>query len=255
MPNDTVDRRDEILDVLSRNGKVYVSDLSKKFSVSKVTLRNDLKRLEQDGFLRRIHGGALKTHQVAVDLALAEKEKKHAEEKRMISRVAAEMIEDGDTIILDSGTTTMEIARSIKNRTGITVITNALNIAMELANQQGIEVIIAGGNLREKSFALVGPHAEHLLSEYYADKFFLGVDGFSSRYGVTTPNIMEARLNRIMVEHAREVIVVTDSSKFGKRSLSLIVTIDKIDRVITDKDIPEDELAALQKAGKEVISV
>jgi DeoR family transcriptional regulator of aga operon len=255
MSNNTVDRRSAILDILNENGKIHVDQLSKAFEVSEVTVRNDLKRLEQEGFLKRIHGGALKTETVALDLTLSEKAKKHAAEKRKIGRAAADLVREGETIILDSGTTTMEVARNLKNRINITVITNALNIATELAGREGIEVILTGGILRENSFSLVGPHAERTLHECFGDKLFLGVDGISVKYGVTTPNLLEAQVNRIMVEQAKEVVVVTDSSKFEKRSLSLIVPINKIHKIITDASIPAHELAALKSQGIEVIPV
>jgi DeoR family transcriptional regulator of aga operon len=250
----TVDRRSTILEIINQRGKIHVDELSKAFSVSEVTVRNDLKKLEKDGFLRRTHGGALKANNVAFDLTLMEKAKKHADEKRAIGAKAAEMIYDGDTIILDSGTTTFEIARNIKEKKkkNITVITNALNIATELAGVEGIGVVLTGGMLREKSFSLVGPHAEQTLKDYFGDKLFLGVDGICTDYGITTPNLLEAQVNRLMVERSNEVIVVTDSSKFGRRSLCLIVDLSSIDKIITDHGIPENDLSALRSKDVEV---
>ncbi len=147
----------------------------------------------------------------------------------------------------------MEVARNIKNMKNITVLTNALNIATELAGREGLEVILTGGILREKSFSLVGPNAEQTLQDYFCDKLFLGVDGINTQDGVTTPNLLEAKVNRLMAERANEVIVVTDSSKFGKRSLSLIVPVNKIDIVITDSNIPEEDYLTLQAKEIEVI--
>lgn len=251
----TVERRSTILDIINQKGKIHVDELSKAFSVSEVTVRNDLKKLEKDGFLRRTHGGALKANNVAFDLTLMEKAKKHAQEKRSIGARAAEMIEEGDTIILDSGTTTFEIARSIKEKKNITVITNALNIATELAGIEGIGVVLTGGMLREKSFSLVGPHAEQTLKDYFGDKLFLGVDGICTDYGITTPNLLEAQVNRLMVERSNEVIVVTDSSKFGRRSLCLIVDLNSVDKIITDRGISESDLNALRSKEVEVCLV
>lgn len=255
MSNNTVDRRAALLEILNEKGQLRVDEVSKLFDVTEVTVRNDLRKLEQEGFLRRTHGGALKSDKVAFDLALIEKEKKHADEKKRIGVAAAKLVYDGETVIIDSGTTTMEVARNLKDKRDITVITNALNIAMELAGRPGIDVILTGGNLRKKSFSLVGPHAKQTLSEHFGDKLFLGVDGFSTIYGITTPNLLEARINRLMVERANEVIVVTDSSKFDKRSLSLIVTVDKINKVITDSNIPDKDFADLKAMGIEVILV
>lgn len=255
MSNNTVDRRSSILEMLREKGKISVVDVTKMFDVSDVTIRNDLKRLELDGFLKRIHGGALKIDKVAIDLNLREKEKQHSVEKTKIGIAAAQLVNEGETIFLDSGTTTMEIARNIKNLKNITVITNALNIASELAGIESIEVILTGGILRKKSFSLVGPHAEQMLGELFGDKLFLGVDGISAEYGVTTPNHLEACVNRIMVKHVNEVIVVTDSSKFNKTSLALIVPIDKVHTVITDKGISEQDLLALRAREINVIIV
>jgi len=253
MSNNTVDRRSTIVEIIQTRGKLRVDELRKKFDVSNVTLRNDLKKLEEDGYLRRTHGGALKVETVAFDLALIEKEKKFSDEKKRIGKAAASLVCEGETIILDSGTTTMEVARNIKNMKNITVLTNALNIATELAGREGIQVILTGGILREKSFSLVGPHAEQTLQDYFCDKLFLGVDGINTKDGVTTPNLLEAKVNWMMAERANEVIVVTDSSKFGKRSLSLIVPVNKIDKVITDSNIPEEDYQTLQTKGIEVI--
>ena len=251
----TVDRRSTILDIINQQGKIHVDELSKAFNVSEVTVRNDLKKLEKDGFLRRTHGGALKANNVAFDLTLMEKAKKHAHEKKLIGTKAAEMIFEGDTIFLDSGTTTFEIARSIKEKKNITVITNALNIATELAGIEGIGVVLTGGMLREKSFSLVGPHAEQTLKDYFGDKLFLGVDGICTDYGITTPNLLEAQVNRLMVERSNEVIVVTDSSKFGRRSLCLIVDLNSVDKIITDRGIPENDLNVLRSKEVEVCLV
>jgi len=253
MSNNTVDRRSTIVEIIQTRGKLRVDELRKKFDVSNVTLRNDLKKLEEDGYLRRTHGGALKVETVAFDLALIEKEKKFSDEKRRIGKAAANLVREGETIILDSGTTTIEVARNIKNMKNITVLTNALNIATELAGREGLKVILTGGILREKSFSLVGPHAEQTLQDYFCDKLFLGVDGINSKDGVTTPNLLEAKVNRMMAEQANEVIVVTDSSKFSKRSLSLIVPVHKIDKVITDSNIPEADFQRLRAKDVEVI--
>jgi len=251
----TPERRNEIVQIINKKGRASVEELSKKFRVSVVTIRNDLSFLENRALIHRVYGGALTRNVVAFDTAIIEKQKLHAEEKRRIGAAAAKMIFDGDSVLIDSGTTTMEIAKNIKNRKELTVMTNAINIATELAGIPGITVMLTGGTLREKSFSLVGPHAEAVLKEFYFDKLFLGVDGFDIDFGLTTPNFLEARLNRFMVEMAKEVIAVMDSSKFGRRSLSLIVKPDQIDKIITDNNIPKNYLEALQDLGIEVILV
>ncbi len=249
----TADRRSQIIALLENNGQVDVQQLSDLFNVSCVTIRNDLAYLEDKNLLYRTRGGAIRQTKIAIDLALSEKARKNQEQKRRISLKAVELIHEGDTIILDSGTTTMEIAKQLKNFQNLTVITNALPIATELAGHQGIEIIMPGGVLREKSFSLVGSQAERNLRDFYCDKLFLGVDGFDTTCGVYTPSVAEAQVNRVMVEIARETIVVTDSSKFGKRSLAFIVPLDKIHRVITDDGISEKDRQNLLAQKIEVI--
>lgn len=249
----TTDRRSQIITLLEDNGQVDVQHLSDLFKVSCVTIRNDLAYLENKNLLHRTRGGAIRQTKIAIDLALSEKARKNQEQKRKISLKAIELIHEGDTIILDSGTTTMEIAKQLKNFQSLTIITNALPIAMELAGHQGIEIIMPGGILREKSFSLIGSQAEKNLRDFYCDKLFLGVDGIDTTFGVYTPIVAEAQLNRVMVEIARETIVVTDSSKFGKRSLAFIVPIDKIHRVITDEGIPDEDRQNLLAHNIEVI--
>ncbi|MCF7805478.1 MAG: DeoR/GlpR family DNA-binding transcription regulator [Candidatus Marinimicrobia bacterium] len=251
----TVDRRDEIVRLLNKNGKVKVEELSKQFDVSSVTIRNDLDYLEKKGIVHRTYGGALIRDIVAYDSSLTEKQKLHAEEKRKIGIKAAELIHDGESIILDSGTTTRQIAVNIKEKQGLTVLTNAINIAVELAGLENITVMLTGGTLRKKSYSLVGPEAEHALTNYFFDKLFLGVDGFGLDSGLTTPNPLEAQLNRLMVQMANEVIAVTDSSKFGRRSFSFICELDGIDQIITDKNIPNKYTEDLKKRNISIITI
>src|SRR6202043_2362967 len=154
-------------------------------------------------------------------------------------------------VILDSGTTTTAIARALRNHTNLTIITNALNIAAELAGSS-LDVILTGGTLRKNSFSLVGPIAEETLRRLNADILFLGVDGFDVHYGLSTPNLLEAKVNRVMVEVAKRTVAVCDSSKFGRRSLSLIVPPAALQEVITDRSVPKSDLRALKKIGIEV---
>jgi DeoR family transcriptional regulator, aga operon transcriptional repressor len=157
-------------------------------------------------------------------------------------------------VILDSGTTTTAIARALRNFNSLTIITNALNIAAELAGTS-MDVILTGGTLRKNSFSLVGPIAEETLSHLSADLLFLGVDGFDVQYGLSTPNLLESKVNRVMVEIAKRTIAVCDSSKFGRRSLSMIVPTSSMHEVITDRAVPKSDLQALKKAGIEVTLV
>lgn len=249
----TVDRRARIIEELQQEGKVDVSILSRAFGVSEVTIRNDLAHLENKGLLIRTRGGALKQELVGVDLALSEKRRRHLKEKQRIGKKAASLIQNGDTVILDSGTTTMEIVHNLTHHSDLTIITNAINIAASLAGKPNCKVIMLGGLMRDKSLSLVGSLAEENLKNYSCDKLFLGVDGIESGYGLSTPNMEEAHLNRIMIDVVKEVFLVTDSSKFLRRSFAFISPIDKIDTVITDEGIPEQERKAITDSGVKVI--
>jgi len=251
----TVERRMAIMNMLTDNTEIYVHELSEKFGVSEVTIRNDLKNLEKKRILIRARGGAMKLEPVvSYDRWLWEKDKINFQEKQRIGKAAAALIMESDTVIVDSGTTTMEVVKNISQKiTNLTVITNALNIANQVALNQNINLIIPGGNLRKNSLSLVGSLAERSLKNFYVDKVFIGVDGFDTRQGISTPNIDEANLNQIMIDISKEVIVVADSTKFLRRSLAFICTTDKISTVVTDDGIREEDKRALESAGVRVI--
>jgi DeoR family transcriptional regulator of aga operon len=249
------ERRQHILALIQKNGRVLVDELSSSLDLSKITIRKDLDYLESKDLLVRTHGGALPLHAGALsDPTLQEKKDLHHEEKKRIAKAAAAMVSEGQCIILDSGTTTTEIARELASFQHLTIITNALNIATDLA-QSNSEIIQIGGTLRRNSFSAVGPLAEDLLKEMHADIVFLGVDGFDLQVGLTTPNVLEARVNRAMVKAAQKVVAVCDSSKFNRRSLALIVPTSEIDHLITDDRLPPEELRAIREAGIEVTVV
>lgn len=249
------ERRRGILAVLQRDKRVLVTDLAQQFQTSQVTIRKDLDALHVRGLIQRTHGGALPAHDGALqDPSLREKERLHRKEKVRIAAAAARLVSEGHVVILDSGTTTTEIARALRHLQNVTVITNAVNIAAELASSS-IDVILTGGAVRKNSFSLVGPIAEETLRRLSADILFLGVDGFDVQHGLTTPNLPEAKVNRIMTEIAKRTVAVCDSSKFGHRSLSLIVPPASVHQVITDKEISKSDLQALKKAGVEVTLV
>ncbi len=251
----TLKRRAKILDELEHEGHVTTHSLSKIFKVSEVTIRNDLLHFEKKGLLHRTRGGALRDQRVSFDHNLREKSKKHLIEKQKIAKKAREFINDGDTIILDSGTTTQEIAKRFGDVSNLTVLTNGVNVAAEIARNQNVRLIMPGGILRENSLSLVGSLAEKSIRQYNCDKLFLGVDGIDTSYGISTPNFEEAHLNLVMIGIAKEVIVVTDSSKFLKRCFAFIAPVSRISILITDKNIPESEYKRLQNLGVRIILV
>ncbi|MGD0181309.1 MAG: transcriptional repressor AgaR [Terriglobales bacterium] len=249
------ERRRLILQILSHDGRVLVGDLARHFHTSQVTIRKDLDILQTHGRIHRTHGGALPARESALeDPTLREKEKLHRKEKSQIAATAARMVKEGQVVILDSGTTTTAIARALREREHLTIITNAVNIAAELSGSS-LEVILTGGTLRKNSFSLVGPIAEETLRRLNADILFLGVDGFDVHYGLSTPNLLEAKVNRAMMDVARVTVAVCDSSKFGRRSLSSIAPLSAVHHLITDRGIPKADLATLKKTGVEVTLV
>jgi DeoR family transcriptional regulator of aga operon len=251
------ERRRRIMERLETQERVTVNELARDFGISAVTIRGDLDALAEVGALIRSHGGALRHVDAPEDTPIAVKETLHHPEKVRIGHAAARMINDGETIMLDSGTTTAEIARQIRylKLRSLNVITNALNIAMELATLPNVRLIMIGGILRQMSYSLAGPHAEEIVNALHADRMFLGVDGIDPEIGLMTPDLLEARLNALMIQVSREVVVVADSGKFQRRSLSVIAKVDAAHKVITDAGLPEETRAALLARGIEVIIV
>ncbi len=245
------ERREEILHILENENRVMIVDLCNKFNTSSVTIRKDLALLEQEGLLKRTHGGAIKNKSLFPGLALNEKEKLHLDEKMRIAKEAAKLISEGDTIIIDSGSTTTLLAKEIKNIKGITVITNAINIASDLF-QSDIEVILTGGVLQKETSTLIGPLADEVLQKISAGKLFHGVDGIDFEVGLTTPNIVEAKTSRTMMDVAGEKILLVDSSKFGRRSLGVISKIKDIDKIITTKKLSKKEIMKFAEWNVEV---
>jgi DeoR family transcriptional regulator of aga operon len=250
------ERRRRILELLDGQERATVEELVARFRVSAVTIRGDLDALADAGTLVRSHGGALKRLDQQ-DVPIAIKATLHHGEKVRIGHAAARLIRDDETIILDSGTTTAEIARQLKSLklTSLTVITNALNIAVELASLPHVRVIMIGGILRQISCSTVGPQAEQMLRGLHADRLFLGVDGLDPEVGLSTPDVLEAQLNALMIKVSREVTAVADSSKFFRRTLSSIAGLEDVHRIITDDKVDPKVAASLRGRGLEVLVV
>ena len=248
------ERRRRICDLLHEHGRVTVDALVRRFGTSAVTIRMDLTALERAGELVRTHGGAL-LRRDDEDPPLAVKQTQHHAEKVRIARVAAGLIQDGETIILDSGTTTAEIAKQIRKIEGksINVITNALNVAAILANVPQVRLIMPGGLLRRESNSLSGHLAEAALAELRADRLFLGADGIDPELGVMTPHLPEAQLNAKMIEISRRVVVVADSSKLMRRNISRIARVEQLHTLITDSGASPDVVEELRRRGVEVL--
>jgi len=251
------ERRREIMKLLEEQGRVTVDSLSDRFHISAVTIRSDLEELGTKGLLVRSHGGAILPLSPHQEYPLQLKKTLHHAEKVRIGRAAAQLIQPRQTVIIDGGTTTVEVARAIRRNSpeALTVITHALNIAVELADLPNISLIMIGGLLRHVSRSFVGPPAERMIGELHADHLFLAVDGLDPQTGPSTPDVLEAQLNAAMIRAAREVSVIADATKFGRRSLSMIGDIRSIHRVITDDRVNEEMVCQLRKMGIEVLIV
>jgi DeoR family transcriptional regulator of aga operon len=251
------ERRQKIREIIEEKGRITIEEIVSKLSVSAVTARSDLDVLAERGEAIRSHGGAVRQLNPGVDYPLRFKESIHHAEKVRIGHAALQLLRPHQTIILDSGTTTAQIARQIKTARihRLTVITNALNVAYELAETEGVSLIMIGGILRRASSSFVGPQAERMLQDLHADYLFLGVDGLHPNVGYSTPDILEAQLNTIMIRISNEVTVVADASKFGRRSLSLIGKVECARRVITDDRVGKEDSDALRARGLELVIV
>jgi len=261
MARDTLaqpDRTEEILKELLRTGEVSVADLVQQLSVSPATVRRALRSLERKGLLRRTHGGAVPLEPLLYESfrhvsSFQEQEKHRVVEKRQIGLAAAELIADGETIAIGAGTTTTQVARSIRHRKGITIVTNAINIAMELSHRDDLKVMVTGGWVSGSWFALVGPGAIHSAGEMFVDKAFIGVDGIHAERGVTTNYPDQATIHRAMIKQARRTIVVADHHKLGVVGTALICAITDIHTLITDRTALDDALAPFSTAGVDVL--
>ncbi|GAF25773.1 transcriptional regulators of sugar metabolism [Moorella thermoacetica Y72] len=249
------ERKQKIIEILLQTPSVRVAELSNLFQVSEVTIRRDLQELEAAGLLKRTHGGAVSITTASFEPALVEKEEEHLEEKKAIARAAVDLIAEGDTILLDAGSTTLQLARLLKanKKQRLTVVTNALNVAWELAFVETIDLILTGGHLRNRTLSAVGPIADNTLQGLYVDKVFLATNILDVERGLTTPNIYEAQTKQKMVKAGCEIIVLADHSKFGRISLGLICPVTAVDRIITDAGAPAEDLARLKERGVEVI--
>ncbi|WP_317166584.1 DeoR/GlpR family DNA-binding transcription regulator [Chitinophaga fulva] len=249
------ERHKFILDKLAEKGYVNVVDLCKELDVSGVTIRKDLKLLEDKALLFRSHGGASVNNPYTNDKPVNEKEKLRSEEKNNIGLAAAALIAPNDAIIIASGTSVLALAKNIHPKGHLTVITGALNVALELIRIPDVEVIQLGGQLRTSSSSVTGPYAEKILEDFSCSKLFLGVDGIDLEFGLTTSNIMEAHLNQKMIATVQKIIVLADSTKFGKRGFGRICGLEDVDEVITDTAISPHLVKAMEDMGIKVTIV
>ena len=249
------DRKKRIMDLLNREGKVKVVDLSRMFGISEVTIRNNLSELEAAGMLERIHGGAIITHHAYYNMSLKDRMRTNEEEKRRIAVKVVSMIAEGDTVMINSGTTTLIAAQKLKDIKNLTIVTNSVSIAQEIGHLKNIHVILLGGNFDPQYQYTFGDDALHQLKKYKADKLILAADGISSEDGITTYHHLETELNRQMIARVNKTFIVADYTKIGRASFSCIDAIDNVDTLITDNKANQDEINAIREKGVEVILV
>ncbi len=248
------DRLSRIVEQISTNGSVGVGDLAEMLGVSAATVRRDLQLLEEQRLLARTHGGAV-AHGVLYELPLRYRSARRQEDKARIAKAAAQRVADGSAIGMTGGTTTTEVARALSDRRQLTVVTNSLNIASELAVRPNLKLVVTGGVARAESYELVGPLAEAALASFNLDVVLVGVDGISVAAGLTTHQDVEAHTNRALIARARRVVVVTDSSKIGQVAFARICDLESVDEVISDTGADDEEVGRLREAGVEVTLV
>lgn len=249
------ERLERILALIQEQGRISVAELSDRFGVSAVTIRNDLATLEQQERLMRTHGGAVANPMAGMEPAFALRQKLHPTEKERIGRAAAELVHDGDAIALDASTTAWQVARHLKDRRELTVVTNGLFIALEFLDSPNVTVVMPGGTLRTASASLVGDLGACILESYHVQRGFFGARGLTLEEGLTDINQYEVELKRRMVERSKEVIAIVDASKWGQVAFAAFAFLGQVDRIIADAAAPAEMVAALRKRGIEVTLV
>jgi DeoR family transcriptional regulator, fructose operon transcriptional repressor len=244
-----IERKSAILELLNKNARVDVQRLSQHFNLSESTIRRDLKEMEEAQLLKRTHGGAVLYQSVAFEPTYIEKEVQLQKEKKAIAMEAVKFIENGESILLDSGTTTFYLAKELRHFTSLQVVTNSIPCANELKDVPGIEIVLCGGFLRSETLALVGPFADMCLSKIHVDKSFIATNGVNVESGLTTPNLNEATTKKHMIENSKKVFLVTDHSKIGQVSFAKFGDIHDVDYLITDRAAAQSVVKEIEEEG------
>ena len=247
------ERHQFILQELKKAGSVNIQELSDLMQVSGVTIRKDLKLLEDKNLLFRTHGGGSISNPYAVERPINEKEFINAEQKQSIAKAALKLIRQNDSIMIGSGTTVFELARCLQPAKQITVITPAVKVTLELSNRPNVEVLQLGGLIRQNSSSVAGSYAEYILDNISCGILFIGVDGIDFDFGLSISNLTEAGLNQKMITTAQSVAVMADHTKFGKRGIGKICDLDQIQYIITDAGVSADTVKSLEDRGIKVI--
>ncbi|HCA29521.1 MAG TPA: DeoR/GlpR transcriptional regulator [Ruminococcaceae bacterium] len=248
-----IERKNAILSKLLMEGKVLVNDLSREYGVTEETIRRDLEKLEKEGFAKKTYGGAVKIENFNKDLPFHVRKQTNVESKQYIASVIGSMISDGDYIMLDSSTTALNIIKSIMHKKKITLITNSIEILLELSNKSGWTVISTGGMLKEGSLSLVGYQAERMVSSFHVDMAICSSKGLDSEMGVTDSNERDAEIKKAFFKSAKKRILALDSSKFDKTSFVKVCDISDINMIVTEKKPSDFWTEQLRQTGVEVV--
>jgi len=247
------ERQQLILETVQDNRQVTVSDLSRRFDVSEVTIRRDLRELAAQGVLRRAHGGAVIATPAPPEPPVVHRMAQVRDSKEHIGRAAAALVADGESVFVGSGSTTAYVARYVLDREDLTVVTNALGVATELATAKGVTVVVTGGMMRASELSLVGHIAEQSLHEVRVDKVIMGMQAISLEAGMTNDYLPEVMTDRMIIEMASELIVVADHTKFGKVASAYIAPVERITTLVTDEETDPALLSRLREMGIQVI--
>ena len=248
----TEKRREQIMNLVHETGKVRVTELSEEYGVSEVSIRKDLEALESEGHLKRVHGGAIALNKLYVNMDLSERYKTNASAKKHLAELAANFIEDNDTVFMNAGTTLTYVLRAIKGKKNVSIVTNSIQNATEAASHSSFKVILLGGEVDTKYQFTFGSDAEKQLENYHATKCILSVDGVSAESGLTLFSSNEAALARKMLECSDVSIIAADATKIGKKVFAKIVDASNTDILVTTKTEKETELSELEKLGVKV---
>lgn len=249
----TPERQKQIHSMLTKLGRLSVAEIVEQFSISEATARRDLETLASQGKALRVHGGVIAVEQAPPELPILEREGEQSDEKASIGRAAAELISDGETIFLGSGTTVLETAKQLRERKNLTVVTNSLPVLNALAGIKEITVISLGGQLRESELSFIGHITEQALAELRVDKVIVGTRGASLEHGLTNDYLQETLTDRAILKIGREVIIVADHSKVNRVSTALLAPLKTVHTFVTDSKADKKFLQALKKQGIQVV--
>ena len=249
----SVERKFKIAEVVGKNGGVKTSDLSNMFSVSEMTILRDLEMLEQQGILKRVYGGAVNLKNPIKELSVILRKQINTKEKNIIAEKAAKLISNGESIFLDSSTTAFALSKKLGTKTGLTVITNGLELINELKNNSNINLFCPGGELQLSTMSFIGTSAEDYLKEHYVDKAFVSASGVSLQSGITVENAVQAAIKKIMLKNSLSRVILVDSSKFDVVRLSKVCALEDVNTIVTDRKPDDKFLEVFAKNNIEVV--